>query len=229
MHTVATIAAIGSAAACASELSQKATQINNLCCPAGGCERGTPDVCSEECDTVWSPFAKRCSLFLEGSAQGQPLMAITELCEREAYGRYNAMSAASGHGRCGNGDLQQWISEIGPACCGDGGDPGTAASPHCKDPATTLGGLTVFIPDTCTPQCADMFEEMYAECHPRFETLGITQQTRELLAACQGVPVPAGPGGGHRRSLLADNFEAVITSVATAAQNDAPTSDSIFA
>lgn len=228
LRAVATIAPIGSAASCAAELAQKAQQINNLCCPSGGCERGTPDVCSEECDTVWSPFAKRCSLFLEGSAQGQPLMAITELCEREAYGRYNAMSAASGHGRCGNGDLTQWLGELGPACCGDGGDPGTPASPHCKDPAVSLGGQQVFLADTCTPQCADMFEEMFAECHPRFETMGILQETREILASCQGVPLPAGPGGGHRRNLLTDNFKEVMETILTASATSAAAADDMF-
>ena len=143
-------------------------------------------------------------------------MAITELCEREEYGRYSAMTAASGHGRCGNGDLTQWIEELAPACCGDGGDPGTAGSPHCKEPAVSLAGQDVFLADTCTPQCADMFEEMYAECHPRFDTMGLTEQMRDILAACQGVPLPSTPGGGHRRNLLTDDFKSVIASVLTA-------------
>jgi hypothetical protein len=155
-------------------------------------------------------------------------MAITELCEREAYGKYNAMNAASGHGRCGNGDLTQWLAELGPACCGDGGDPGTAASPHCKDPAVSLAGQQIFLADTCTPQCADMFEEMYAECHPRFESMGLSEQMRQILSACQGTPLPP-VGGGHRRSMLTETLETVVAGVLTATQNAAPASDDIFA
>ena len=188
-------------------------------------------MCSEECAAIWSPFAKRCSLFLEGAAQGQPLTAITELCEREEWGKYSARAAASGHGRCSDGDLLQWIDELGPACCGDGGDPGTPASPHCKDPAVTLGGQQVFLADTCTPQCADMFEEAYSECHPRFETMGISEQMRGILAACQGIALPTTPGGGHRRNLLTKDFGDVVASVlataAAIAPNDAE--HSIFA
>ena len=157
-------------------------------------------------------------------------MAITELCEREAYGKYSPLSAASGHGRCGNGDLEQWLGELAPACCGDGGDPGTAASPHCKDPPVSLGGQEVFVADTCTPQCADMFEEMYAECHPRFDTLGITEQMRGILAACQGIPLPPATGGGHRRSMLTEDFAAVVASVlATTTATPISAANDIFA
>ena len=100
---LATVAGPGSAAACAAELASKSQQINDECCPAGGCDRGAPDHCSVECDTVWSPFSKRCSIWLEENPQlGATLSAVTALCENEEYGRYRHMpGVASNHGRCG--------------------------------------------------------------------------------------------------------------------------------
>ena len=43
------------------------------------------------------------------------LAAVTEACEKTEYGRYRP---GSNHGRCSDGDQQQWIDELGPACCG---------------------------------------------------------------------------------------------------------------
>ena len=43
---------------------------------------------------------------------------------------------------------------------------------------------------------------MYTECHPRFDEVGILDQMKTLLGACQGTPyVPGAAGGGHRRQL----------------------------
>ena len=184
---VAAIDAIEGDAGCASELARLSDSINAQCCPEEGCERGVPDYCSEECDTIWSPFARHCSIWLEQGPMAQSnLAAVTTLCEDEAYGRFNSMAANSNHGRCGDGDIQQWLQELGPACCGDGGDPGTHSSEHCPNPADPAIGVPM--PTNCTPQCADMFEEMYAECHPRFEAMGIGNELKSFLAMCQVRP-----------------------------------------
>lgn len=67
---------------------------------------------------------------------------------------------------------------------------------------TVLRIADVFVPDTCTPQCAEMFEEMYAECHPRFEQMGMLPMMKMLLGQCQGFTGGmGGMGGGHRRQL----------------------------
>merc|ERR1719424_356785 len=56
----------------------------------------------------------------------------------------------------------------------------------------------------CVPDCAETVEEMFAECHPRWE-VEMDEQTlqglHDFLAICQGMPPR--PGGGHRRQLLA--------------------------
>ena len=39
----------------------------------------------------------------------------------------------------------------------------------------------------------------YAECHPRFEELGMLEQAKSFLGACQGTPYNG--GGGHRRQM----------------------------
>jgi hypothetical protein len=209
---LATIAGPGSAASCAAELAQKSAQINDECCPAGGCDRGAPDHCSVECDTVWTPFSKRCSIWLEQNPTvGSTLSQVTTLCENEEYGVYrhnNFGGANNNHGRCGDGDWRQYLDELGPACCGDGGDPGTPQSPHCKGAADQYG---IIIPTetgqvggspVCSPECADLFEDMYAECHPRFEELGIGDQMKGILGTCQGTPYTGAAGGGHRRAQL---------------------------
>eukprot|EP01052_Picozoa_sp_SAG31_P026200 SAG31_NODE_2357_length_5874_cov_4.759827_3_plen_107_part_00 len=93
------------------------------------------------------------------SAALAELAAVTTNCEKTEYGRYRA---GSNHGRCSDGDQQQWIDEIGPACCG-------ADLQYC--PGYEQGQLQVPMQNgqpICVPDCADTVEQMYAECHPRF-------------------------------------------------------------
>jgi hypothetical protein len=64
------------ATGCANQLSLISAKVNTECCPRGGCARGAPDSCSEECAAAWMPFAKACSAFL--AQTGGPLTQITE-------------------------------------------------------------------------------------------------------------------------------------------------------
>ena len=118
---------------------------------------------------MWTPFAQRCSIWIEetlGDAGGGNLAQVTTLCENEAYGRYRPGRTHTNHGRCGDGDMQQWLNELAPACCGDGGDPGTPQSPHCKYPADQTGVIWPTASGQqgdqpyCDPQCADQYEQM---------------------------------------------------------------------
>ena len=79
---------------CAAELTSKSDDINHLCCPHGGCERGTPDTCSEECDTVWMPFSKRCSMWLE--SMGADSGAGASMAQVTAVLVHDAAAAATG-------------------------------------------------------------------------------------------------------------------------------------
>lgn len=105
-----------------------------------------------------------------------------------------------------DGDWQQWLDQLGPACCGDGGDPGTPQSPHCKGQPDQYGVIVPTVDGhpgsatVCSPECADIFEDMYSECHPRFEDIGIGEQMKSILGTCQGTPYTPS-GGGHRRQL----------------------------
>ena len=120
----------------------------------------------------------------------------------------------------GDGDWQQWLDELGPACCGDGGDPGTPQSPYCKGQPDQNGIIIPTIDGNpgsatvCSPECADLFEDMYAECHPRFEELGIGEQMKGVLGTCQGTPYTPGTGGGHRRQLAGGEEEVVVSGFA---------------
>jgi len=62
---------------------------------------------------VWTPFAQRCSIWIEetlGDAGGANLAQVTTLCENEAYGRYRNGRTHTNHGRCGDGDWQQYLT-----------------------------------------------------------------------------------------------------------------------
>ena len=121
-HLAAVTPALGPVG-CSSDLASISEQVNAVCCGDAGCDGGAPQTCSEECAALWMPFAKRCSEWLHQQSQNQnigsadalaPLMAVTTKCERTEYGRFNANS---NHGRCSTGDYQQYLGELGPACC----------------------------------------------------------------------------------------------------------------
>ena len=62
---------------------------------------------------MWTPFAQRCSIWIEetlGDAGGGNLAQVTTLCENEAYGRYRPGRTHTNHGRCGDGDWQQYLT-----------------------------------------------------------------------------------------------------------------------
>ena len=161
-----------------------------------------PDTCSEDCASRWLPFVRQCSEWLK--EQTPDFSVITMACEREEYGRYRA---GSNHGRCSDGDLATYTAEFAPACCGDNMEfcptlqPG---NPTGAIVAPESNGVT-----HCSPDCAAYAEEMYTECHPRFETMidqasgaNYNQILEPFIGFCQGlVPaVPAAGGGGHRRA-----------------------------
>jgi hypothetical protein len=184
------------AAGCSTELAAISDRVNSACCPAGGCMAGPPDDCSEECAEIWMPFSKRCSEFLRKNAEaGQvsPLMAVSDLCEVQEFGKYHA---GSNHGRCSDGDYQQYYNEVGPACCG-------SDSQYCPD-APAFPNLVTPMMDGkpyCADGCRPLLEEMYAECKPRFAAQELAPGTRDaveaFLAVCQGIIIPGRAGGGH--------------------------------
>jgi hypothetical protein len=194
---------------CATRMAELTQDINDLCCPVGGCQGGLITDCSTECDAIWSPFALECSEWLR---QDEILGAhgyeqVTTLCEDEEYGRY---TAGNNHGRCSDGDLQQWLGEIAPACCGSNfehcqfcSDAGGTVDCTGHDMFTaeptidgTLAGDTY-----CARECAPMIEDLYAECHPRLEDMGLAAGMQVFLSTCQGMD-------GHRRRQLSTNSNA---------------------
>jgi hypothetical protein len=145
------------------------------------------------------PFAKRCSSFLLQQADATlvtPLMTVTTNCEVEEYGRFRPDSH---HGRCSDGDYTQWLTEMGPACCGDdfqfcaGVEVGGQFNGAPMDESGNL---------VCRDDCRPMAEEMYAECQPRFaKSAGLLRAFESFIAVCHGVDAS---GGGHRRLLHED-------------------------
>ena len=73
----------------------------------------TPSPFRADTSQVWTPFAQRCSIWIEetlGDAGGGNLAQVTTLCENEAYGRYRPGRTHTNHGRCGDGDWQQYLT-----------------------------------------------------------------------------------------------------------------------
>ena len=142
---------------CAQMLQQISQDVNHMCCPHGGCARGVPDTCSEDCAGHWMPFTKQCSQWLaqqSGQGAGPDFSAVTEKCERQMYGRYRA---GSNHGRCSDGDLATYTAEFQPACCGGNMEycPGVSDPNDIVQP--TRNGQAY-----CSPGCAAYVEEMYS-------------------------------------------------------------------
>ena len=79
---------------------------------------GSPDIpVRAAASQVWTPFAQRCSIWIEetlGDAGGANLAQVTTLCENEAYGRYRNGRTHTNHGRCGDGDWQQYLTGTQP-------------------------------------------------------------------------------------------------------------------
>ena len=108
----------------------------------------------------------------------------------------------SNHGRCSDGDFNQYVQELGPACCGPSGSycPQNLALAAAGQPPTLevpmMGRQPVRI-----DQCRSGTEEFYAECNPRIAAAdpGAAAGIEQFLAMCQGIPPVAamGPGGGH--------------------------------
>ena len=160
------------------------------------------------------PFSKQCSVWI--NQQDETLNPVSANCEREQYGRYHE---GSSHGRCSDGDLDQYEAEFAAACCnaGSGGDGGQYCPSAQRDPTTgdIISDWALLPPVDnngnvkCTSTCRTFFEEVYAECHPRFEAQDFdgdptTDQTTAeallgLLSVCQGMQ-----GGGNRRSLAVE-------------------------
>ena len=150
-------------APCMDHLKQEEDALGHTCC-ADGCPNGTPDVCSQECAAVWMPFSKHCSSFLSGDPMLAMVLPLSTACEEAQYGRYTG--AVLG-GRCSPVSEHGYQTQLTAAGC-------ALASNQCSD------------------DCAEVFLEFYAGCHPRFETEANAAQYDAFLAVCQG-----NNGGGH--------------------------------
>ena len=185
---------------CEQMLQDMSNDINDVCCGGHGeqCSDGAPRVCTEECATVWMPFAKQCSLWLSDNMGGSHLNDVTEGCERQQFGRYKP---GKRRGRCNDDDLAEFFAQLSPACCGGDGE-------FCPDlegaGIGANGGITLPTPmqngaPVCLPECGQLYEEFYSECHPRLENDAPGADIVGFLRLCQGIPPPA--GGGHRREM----------------------------
>eukprot|EP01052_Picozoa_sp_SAG31_P028361 SAG31_NODE_2730_length_5177_cov_2.436392_2_plen_462_part_00 len=160
---------------CADMLASISNDVNSECCGGQGdeCSNGAPHSCSEECANVWLPFARQCSTWLDDNGNAH-LHRVTLRCENTEYGRYKPNRA---RGRCNDDDLQEFMAQMAPACCGGDSqycDPSEAAisSDGSINLPTPMQNGQLF----CGTECASVFEEFYSECHPRLERFGTLLQ-----------------------------------------------------
>jgi hypothetical protein len=186
------------AAGCQSMLASISDDVNNVCCGSNGadCHGGAPRTCTEECASLWMPFAKQCSQWLSENTPDSNLMDVTTHCEIEQYGRYKPNKA---RGRCNDDDLQEFFNQLSPACCGPDGAMCADLARAGVDAAS--GVITLATPMLsgqlyCSAECSEVFEEFYAECHPRIEHFAPDAPIDAFLRVCQGLTAT---GDGHRR------------------------------
>ena len=73
----------------------------------------------------------------------------------------------------------------------------TGPPPHGPSSEASSSGVPP-LPDTCTEECAPVFEAFYAECHPAFDDTAQAEDHAAFLALCQPNGPHAGEGsGGH--------------------------------
>ena len=81
-------------ARCADVLAAITPAVQAACCAdAGACAAGVPAGCGAGCAAAWTPFALKCSRFLDG--EFPQFAAFTEQCEAATY--------PAGDGRCDEG------------------------------------------------------------------------------------------------------------------------------
>ena len=69
----------------------------------------------------------------------------------------------------------------------------------CHDCAEKVEASLLPAPKAELSRAVGLWLRRYAECHPRFEELGMLEQAKTFLGACQGTPYNG--GGGHRRQM----------------------------
>jgi hypothetical protein len=195
------------ATGCQARLGSISSVVTHECCGVGGCRTGLPPVCSEQCAASWLPFSKQCSVWLSLPSVNEHLEVVSHNCERSQYGRYHRGQA---RGRCADNDIAAYERQVQAACCRPEHGRGTL----CPGIANGQRGWDLMPPTdptthqpVCTSHCRRFFEEVYAECHPRFNDDLASQgaHLRQFLCICQGLDqrtcASLAPSGGNHRLL----------------------------
>jgi hypothetical protein len=164
---------------CVTMLSAIADSMNKACC-ADGCPDGAPTTCDDACAAVLVPYFEVCSGFVAEDPDFAVLSPLISLCEDSKFGAFTGSIFSQ---RCSTAELRGYLGTTLPhACCGVGGA-------NCPSGDGTIPPL----PTACSPQCAMVYEDFYAECHPSFDGKDDAAAYDAFLALCQAQPLP----GGH--------------------------------
>lgn len=120
-------------------------------------------------------------MWLESDRAAKRYVKVTKNCENEEYGRWHQGQT---HGRCSDGDLQQYQAEFKAACCSNGHSGKDLYCPTLQnkksDWVTPVNGNQPI----CTPQCAKFMNEVWAECNPRFATQTLQSGAPPFCCVC---------------------------------------------
>ena len=151
---------------------------NDACCADQDfCDAdGVPQQCSRSCADLLEPFFEQCSGWIKAQ-HADPfyasLIPLIPMCEDAEFGRY---STGFMNRRCGRAEKGRFLTTgLAAACCG-------RSQENCPD-----GSTMPPLPIQCSPECAPVYEDFYAECHPTFDGTDEEASYTAFLNLCQGL------------------------------------------
>ena len=151
---------------------------NTACCAdAGACDAdGVPQQCTRGCADLLEPFFEQCSGWVKAQRSDSfyaTLIPLVPMCEDAEFGRY---STGFMNRRCGRAEKGRFLTtQLAAACCG-------RSQENCPD-----GSTMPPLPILCSPECAPVYEDFYAECHPTFDGTAEETSYAAFLGLCQGL------------------------------------------
>jgi hypothetical protein len=172
--------------------------VGGVCCAdERSCDaNGTPTYCSSGCADVMVPFFERCSGWIKSSPEYSGLVPLVVQCEDTMFGSFTGSAFSR---RCSRAEKGHFLTfDLPAACCGSNDE-------FCPD-----GELFPPMPRQCTTECAQVFEQFYAECHPTFDNTDEGRIFSGFLAQCQGMAAGGPPALAEPCTIGTDDQDRIL-------------------